>query len=77
MDRTPSHQTCKIVELLTNNTPDFIRGHRYKLFKKRKGTLGKTFFTARVVDLQNELDDSTVSVDNGTAFKRKLGKLGY
>ena len=53
------------------------RGHRYKLFKKRKGTLGQKFVSARVVDLWNELDDSTVSVDNVTAFKRKLGKLGY
>src|SRR6218665_3258811 len=51
------------------------RGHRYKLFKKRKGTLGQKFFSTRVVDLWNELDDSTVSVDNVTAFKRKLGKL--
>ena len=53
------------------------RGHRYKLFKKRKGTLGQTFFSARVVDLWTELDDNTVSVDYITAFKRKLGKLGY
>jgi len=30
------------------------RGHRYKLFKKRKGTLGQNFFSARVVDLWNE-----------------------
>ena len=52
-------------------------GHRYKLFKERKGTIGQKFFSARVVDLWNELDDSTVSVDNVTAFKRKLGKLGY
>ena len=52
-------------------------GHRYKLFKKRKGTLGQKFFNARVVDLWNALDDSTVSVDNVTAFKRKLGKLGF
>ena len=53
------------------------RGCRYKLFKKWKGTLGQKFFSARVVDLWNALDDSTVSVDNLTAFKRKLGKLGY
>src|SRR6218665_3204327 len=53
------------------------RGHKYKLFKKRKGTIGQKFFSARVVDLWNELDDSTVSVDNVPAFKRKLGKLGY
>ena len=37
------------------------RGHRYELFKKSKGTLGQKFFSARVVDLWNELDDSTVS----------------
>ena len=37
------------------------RGHIYKLFKKRKGTLGQKFFSARVVDLWNALDDSTVS----------------
>src|SRR6218665_141154 len=53
------------------------RGHRYKLFKKRKGTLGQKVSSARVVDLWNALDDSTVSVDNVKAFKRKLGKLGY
>src|SRR6218665_1430163 len=53
------------------------RGHRYKLFKKRKGTTGQKFFSARVVGLWNELDDSTVSVDNITVFKKKLGKLGY
>src|SRR6218665_985704 len=34
------------------------RGHRYK-FKKRKGGLGEKFFSARVVNLWNELDDST------------------
>ena len=49
----------------------------YKLFKKWKGTLGQKFFNARVVDLWNELDDSTVSADNVTDFNRKLEKLGY
>ena len=48
------------------------RGHRYKFFKKRKWKLGQKFFSARAVDLWSELDDSTVSVDNVTAFKRKL-----
>jgi len=47
-------------------------GHMYKLFKKRKRTLGQKFFSARVADLWNKLDDSTV-----TASKRQLGKLGY
>jgi len=52
-------------------------GQRYKLLKKRKGTLGQKFFNARVVDLWNELDDSTVSVDNVADFKRKIAKLKY
>jgi len=38
--------------------------------------LGQKLFSARAVDLWNELDDSTVSLDNVTAFKNKLGKLG-
>ena len=49
----------------------------YKFFMKLKGTLGQLFCSARVVDLWNGLDDSTVSVDTITAFKTKLGKLGY
>src|SRR6218665_2565345 len=53
------------------------RGYRYKLFKKRNGTLRQKFFSARVVILWNKFDDSTVSVDNVAAFKRKLRKLGY
>jgi len=45
---------------------------------KHTGTeLGQKFFSARVVNFWNEVDESTVSVDNVTAFKRKLGNLGY
>src|SRR6218665_552612 len=51
------------------------RGHRYKLFKKRKGTLGQKFFNARVVDLWNELGDSIVSVDIVTALKGSYENL--
>ena len=47
------------------------------MFKKPTGTLGQKFFRARVIDIWNGLDDSTVSVDTVTAFIRKLGKLGY
>ena len=47
------------------------------MFKKPRGTLGQKFFSARVVDMWNGLDDSTVSVNTVSAFKRKLGKLGY
>jgi len=53
------------------------RGHRYKLFKKWKEALGQKFFSARVVDLWNELDDSTVTAGIVTAFKRMLVNLGY
>src|SRR6218665_1628965 len=35
-------------------------GHWYKLFKKRKGILGQKLFSARVVDLWNELGDGNV-----------------
>ena len=44
------------------------RGHSYTLFQKRK-----KFFSVRVLDLWNQLDDSTISVDN--AFTRMLGTL--
>ena len=64
----------EVLELAPNKA---TRGHRYKLFKKLKGRLGQNFFSARVVDLWNGLDDSTVSVDTITEFKIKLGKLGY
>src|SRR6218665_1014589 len=37
--------------------------------------LWQEFFSARVVDLWNKLDDSTDSVDNVRAFPRKLVKL--
>jgi hypothetical protein len=64
----------KFFELAPNKA---TRGHRYKLFKKPTGTLGQKFFSARVIDIWNGLDDSTVSVDTVAAFKRKLGELGY
>ena len=40
-------------------------------FKKRKRTLGQKFFRARVVDLWNDLYDSTASVDTVTTFKKR------
>jgi len=54
-----------------------IRLLRHTLFKKAKGSIGQKFFSARVVDLWNVFHESTVSADSATAFKRKLGKLGY
>src|SRR6218665_3067333 len=43
-----SIQLERFFELAPSNG---TRGHRYKLFKKRKGTIGQKFFSARVVDL--------------------------
>lgn len=48
------------------------RSHRYKVFKKTERTLEQKFFSGRLVDKWNGLDNSTVSVDGVTASKRKL-----
>ena len=53
------------------------RGHDKKLFKKRVGRHKKNFFSARVVDSWNELDDETVSSTSVNVFKSNLGKMGY
>ena len=53
------------------------RGHKKKLFKKRVGTYKRHFFSARVVDKWNKLDDKTISATSVNAFKRKLGEIGY
>jgi len=45
-----------------------VDAYRYKLFKKPKGALGKKFLSARVVDLWNGLNDSTVAVDPDPEF---------
>ena len=41
-----------------------IRDHRLKLFSKLEGILGQKFFSSEFVDLSNDLDDNTDSVDN-------------
>jgi hypothetical protein len=53
------------------------RGHRYKLKKLSVGGIKQKYFSARVVNYWNGLDDETVSVDTVLAFKKKLGKYGY
>ena len=47
------------------------------MIKKSKRALEQKFFSASVVGLWNELDDSTVSADSVTAFKWQLGELGF
>jgi hypothetical protein len=53
------------------------RGHKYKLFKRRVGTGKQHFFSARVVDVWNELDEKIVSADSVNTFKKRLGAIGY
>ena len=53
------------------------RGHDKKLFKKRVGRYKKNFFSSRVVDNWNELDDETVSSASVNVFKSNLGRMGY
>lgn len=53
------------------------RGHNLKLYKKRVGPWKKHFFSARVIDRWNALDEKTVSAVSVNSFKCKLGELGY
>ena len=47
------------------------------MFKKRVGAKRKHFFSARVVDVWNSLDEKTVSTETINGFKSNLGVLGY
>jgi len=60
-------QRKRFVELASGKAM-LMDTYRYKLFKKPKGALGKKFLSARVVELWNGLNDSTVAVDPGPEF---------
>ena len=45
----------RFVELIASSKAILVDTNRYKLFKKPKGSLGKKFLSARVVDLWNGL----------------------
>lgn len=52
------------------------RGHSFKLKKKRFNTqLRQHFFTERVINLWNSLDDSIVSATTINSFKNELHRL--
>ena len=51
------------------------RGHGYKLYKKRNGIRRNRFFSARVVNPWNDLDENTV--DTVDKFKRQPSEFGY
>jgi len=59
-------------ELTTTN----LRGHSYKLFKKRVRTnIGKYSFASRVVDVWNHLSAEEVSCNAVTCFKVKVDQI--
>jgi len=52
------------------------RGHSFKINKKRFNTqLRQHFFTERVINLWNSLDDSIVSATTINSFKNELHRL--
>ena len=53
------------------------RGHGYKLYKTRTGIRRNKFFSARVVNPWNDLDEKTVTGDTVDKFKRQLSEFGY
>lgn len=74
-------ETYKIVHHEYNCDPDTffhiplrdLRGHQYKLHKVNVNTdVRKYFFTNRVINPWNSLDDSVVTAPSGNSFKKKL-----
>jgi len=58
---------------LEYNTNDRTRGHSRKLRKKRFNTdLRKHFFTDRIINIRNALDDRTVTSATLNSFKNGL-----
>ena len=58
-------------------TKKSTRGHQYKIYKRRTGTHMQRFYSGRVIDIWNNLDEKTVSAGTTTAFKIELAKQGY
>jgi len=53
------------------------RGHRYKIAKKANGSIMQRFFSARVVNNWNKLDEGIINADSVMAFKKRLNEIGY
>lgn len=47
------------------------------VYKKWTGTLKKRFFSARMMNPWNELDEETTDVGMADNFQRKLGEYGH
>ena len=73
LHRAPSILAHKFFEVSMENR---TRGHGYKLYKKRTGVRMNRFFSARVVNPWNDLDERTVTADTVDKFKRQLSEFG-
>ena len=49
---------------------NFTRRHEYKLCRKATGTLKNSYFSTRVINLWNKLDEETINSDSVELFKR-------
>jgi len=54
-----------------------IKGTGTRYIKKRTGTLKKRFFSAKMMDPRNELDEETLDIDIGDKCQGKLGEYRY
>lgn len=56
-----------------DKSKDTLRGHKFKLFKKRfRLNVGKFNFGNRVINSWNRLPDSVVQAESVNAFKNEL-----
>src|SRR5688572_13963088 len=70
-DKIPAQ---KLFEFSVNRR---TRGHSYKIVKKSSGTIMQRFFSTRVVNNWNKLDEEIVTADSVMEFKKRLNKIGY
>src|ERR1043165_485799 len=69
-DRIPAQQ---LFEFSANKR---TRGHSYKIVKKSSGAIMQRFFSVRVVNSWNGLDEETVTAQSVMEFKKRLNKVG-
>ena len=63
----------KVEELFNFAETNYLRGHKYKLFKHRARTSSRLhFFSLRVVLPWNDLPNNVVSAPNKDIFKKRL-----
>ena len=69
--------TLPIQKFFTVAEDNKTRGHRYKIYKRQAGTWMQRFYSSRVVNAWNNLDEETIATDSVGMFKKRLKKFGY